>query len=374
MNYITYYFSRKHVGPAPLVFHKPTDAPNAVCCVQFGQPIELRLTSQTLVCAPWCILLPSQRKYDVSIGKNFSNLTNSWHNVISFSVKENSSCSYVFDESLLHRSNRIFPNSNCRPVLFCSLRDLENQIQLLPRFVGNPYGWNTVGDFWCFNFPSFFISFFISLFKMSDFDMSMTSSDRSSGRECSDGETDEYCGVVCRQVSTAVNKFRTTGPCAPDDSVEKTRRRWGRGWSHSRRFGRETAKSDPSGYLVKKNSSALCMSANLGYTDPKLIFLDTDRGNEVEEWAKVLFLSLVLYYHGGWTRPNSISILAWPKYIYVWWCLRSIKKKQGETQRRSHHVTSQWVQPLSCMLAQIFVLSPLVVHFNRFKIAVPSIS
>ena len=63
MNYITYYFSRKPIGPAPLVFHKPTDAPNAVCCVQFGQPrIELRLTSQTLVCAPWCILLPSQRK------------------------------------------------------------------------------------------------------------------------------------------------------------------------------------------------------------------------------------------------------------------------------------------------------------------------
>ena len=62
MNYITYYFSRKPVGPAPLVFHKPTDSPNAVCCVQFGQSIELRLTSQTLVCAPWCILLPSQRK------------------------------------------------------------------------------------------------------------------------------------------------------------------------------------------------------------------------------------------------------------------------------------------------------------------------
>ena len=52
MNYITYYFSRKPVGPAPLVFHKPTDSPNAVCCVQFGQSIELRLTSQTLVCAP----------------------------------------------------------------------------------------------------------------------------------------------------------------------------------------------------------------------------------------------------------------------------------------------------------------------------------
>ena len=32
---------------------------------------------------------------------------------------------------------------------------------------------------------------------------------------------DEYCGVVCRQVITAVNKFRTTGPCAPNDFVEK---------------------------------------------------------------------------------------------------------------------------------------------------------
>ena len=41
-----------------------------------------------------------------------------------------------------------------------------------------------------------------------------------------------------------------------------------------------------------------------------------------DEWAKVLFLS-VLYHHGGWTRPNSISILAWPKYIYAWWCLCS---------------------------------------------------
>ena len=37
----------------------------------------------------------------------------------------------------------------------------------------------------------------------------------------------------------------------------------------------------------------------------------------------------------------------------------SLKKKQGETQSRSHHVTSQWVQPLSCMLAQIFVFVPL---------------
>ena len=32
---------------------------------------------------------------------------------------------------------------------------------------------------------------------------------------------DEYCGVVCRQVITAVNKFRTTGPCSRNDFVEK---------------------------------------------------------------------------------------------------------------------------------------------------------
>ena len=48
------------------------------------------------------------------------------------------------------------------------------------------------------NFRVFFVSFFISLFKMSDSDISEISSYRSSGRECSDSETDEYCGVVCR--------------------------------------------------------------------------------------------------------------------------------------------------------------------------------
>ena len=117
----------------------------------------------------------------------------------------------------------------------------------------------------------------------------MTSSDRSSGGYRSASETDQYCGVVCRQVSTAVNKFQTTGPCAPDNSVEKTRRRWGRGWSHSRRFGKETAKSDSSLYLVKKNSSVLCMLAKLGYTDPKLTFFDTDRGNEVMNEQRCCF-------------------------------------------------------------------------------------
>ena len=91
--------------------------------------------------------------YDVSIGKNLSNSTNSWHNVISFSVKENWSCSYIFDETLLHRSNIIFPYTNYRPVLFCSLQNLENPIQLLSRFVGNRYGWNTVGDFWPWTSP-----------------------------------------------------------------------------------------------------------------------------------------------------------------------------------------------------------------------------
>ena len=44
------------------------------------------------------------------------------------------------------------------------------------------------------------------------------SSDRSSGRECSDSETDEYCGVVCRQVSAALYRFES---CAPDDSDKK---------------------------------------------------------------------------------------------------------------------------------------------------------
>ena len=113
------------------------------------------------------------------------------------------------------------------------------------------------------------------------------------------------------------------GPVHPAIPL-KNSARMRRGWSHSRRFGRETAKSDSSLYLVKKNSSALCMLSKLGYTDPKLTFFDTDRGNEVDEWAKVLFLP-VLYHHGGWTRPNSISILAWPKYIYAWCCLRAQK-------------------------------------------------
>ena len=66
------------------------------------------------------------------------------------------------------------------------------------------------------------------------------------------------------------------------------------------------------------------MLAKLGYTDPKLTFFATDRGNEVDEWAKVLFLSF-LYHYVGSTRPNSISILAWPKYIYAWCCLRAQK-------------------------------------------------
>ena len=86
MNYITYYCSRKPVAPAPLVFHKrATDSPNTVYCVQFGQPIELRLTSQTFnsLCPVMHFAsFPTKvnYRYDVSIGKNFSNSTNSWHN------------------------------------------------------------------------------------------------------------------------------------------------------------------------------------------------------------------------------------------------------------------------------------------------------
>ena len=122
---------------------------------------------------------------------------------------------------------------------------------------------------------------------MSDSDMSMTSSDRSSGRKCSDSETDEYCRVVCRQVSTAANKFLTTGPVHQTIPLQKKNSTKMRTRVVSlQTLRRETAKSDPSVYSVKKNSSALCMSANLGYTDPKLIFLDTDRGNDVEERAK----------------------------------------------------------------------------------------
>ena len=73
MNYITYYFSRKPVGPALLVFYKPTDSPNAVCCVQFGKPIELRLTSQTFYSLCPVMHFASfptkvSYMYDVSIG------------------------------------------------------------------------------------------------------------------------------------------------------------------------------------------------------------------------------------------------------------------------------------------------------------------
>ena len=95
MNYITYYFSRKPVGPAPLVFHKPTDSPNAVCCVQIR---SIHRTSIDFTDFSLCPLMhfasfPTKVNYmyDASIGNNFFNSTNSWHNVVSFSVKENSS-------------------------------------------------------------------------------------------------------------------------------------------------------------------------------------------------------------------------------------------------------------------------------------------
>ena len=157
------------------------------------------------------------------------------------------------------------------------------------------------------NFPSFFISFFISLFKMSDFDMSMTSSDHSS-----------------RQVSTAVNKLWTTGPCAPDDSIEKNSVKMRTRMVSLQTLQKGDCKVGSLSILGNEElkCALYCMSANLGSTNPKLTLLDTDRWNEVEELAKVLFLS-VLYYHGGSTRPNSISILVWPKYIYACWCLCS---------------------------------------------------